>query len=204
MWAHPFHRGNLSSRVGVLTEMALHTSLCARPRDFARTGRVTFAEAVRDHQDELYGVALRILGDRDAAHDAVSRALLKAFRSWASYDPTRPVRHWLLRIAANEAISIGRARTRDGERRAGAEDALNVPDRTPLPDERLVAREERERVRQAVAGLPERYRVPVVLRYFSELSIEEIATVTGRPASTLGVQLLRARAMLRTMLEATR
>ena len=183
--------------------MALHTSLSALlPRAFARTGRVTFAEAVRKHQDELYGVALRILGDRDAAQDATSRALLKAFRSWASYDQTRPVRHWLLRIAANEAISIGRERTRDRERHASADDAMQMPDRTPLPVESLVAREERERVRAAVASLPELYRVPIVLRYFSELSIDEIAAVTGRPATTLGVQLLRARGLLRAALEA--
>ena len=183
--------------------MALHTSLSALlPRAFARTGRVTFAEAVRKHQDELYGVALRILGDPDAAQDATGRALLKAFRSWASYDQIRPVRHWLLRIAANEAISIGRERTRDRERRASADDAIHMPDRTPLPDESLVAREDRERVRAAVASLPELYRVPIVLRYFSELSIDEIAAVTGRPATTLGVQLLRARGLLRAALEA--
>lgn len=185
--------------------MTLQTNLSTLlSRAFARLGQVTFADAVREHQDELYGVALRILGDRDAAHDATSRALFKAFRSWASYDQTRPVRHWLLRIAANEAISIGRERTRDRDRRTSADDAIAMPDRTPLPDESAVAREERERVRMAVAGLPELYRVPIVLRYFSELSIEEIAAVTGRPASTLGVQLLRARAMLRTALEAAR
>ena len=163
---------------------------------------MTFAEAVREHQDELYGVALRILGDPDAAQDATSRALLKAFRSWASYDQTRPVRHWMLRIAANEAISIGRERARDRERRASADDAMQMPDRTPLPDESLVSREDRERVRAAVASLPELYRVPIVLRYFSELSIEEIAAVTGRRATTLGVQLLRARGLLRAALEA--
>lgn len=185
--------------------MALQTSFSALlPRALARQERVTFAEAVQEHQDELYGVALRILGDRDAAHDATSRALLKAFRSWASYDQTRPVRHWLLRIAANEAISIGRERTRDRERRTSAQDALEMADRAPLPVDTLVAREERERVRTAVAGLPELYRVPVVLRYFSELSVEEIAQVTGRPASTVGVQLLRARAMLRAALESAR
>jgi RNA polymerase sigma-70 factor, ECF subfamily len=78
-----------------------------------------------------------------------------------------------------------------------------MPDRSPLPDEHLVAREERERVRRAVAGLPELYRVPVVLRYFSELSVDEIAAVIGRPSSTVGVQLLRARALLRTALEVT-
>jgi RNA polymerase sigma-70 factor (ECF subfamily) len=174
------------------------------PRAFARTARVTFADAVRDHQDELYGVALRILGDRDAAHDATSRALLKAFRSWERYDQSRPVRHWLLRIAANEAISIGRERTRDRQRRTGSDEAMDMPDRAPLPDESAVAREERERVRRAVAGLPELYRVPVVLRYFSELSVEEIAAVTGRPSSTVGVQLLRGRSLLRSTLEVSR
>ncbi len=183
--------------------MALQNSLSVfRARAFARTDRMTFPEAVQQHQDELYGVALRILGDRDAALDATSRALLKAFRSWHRYDQTRPVRHWLLRIVANEAISIGRERTRDRARSASAEDALTVPDRAALPDEHVVSREERARVRRAVADLPELYRVPVVLRYFSELSIDEIAAITGRSTSTLGVQLLRARALLRTTLEA--
>ncbi|HEY3218593.1 MAG TPA: sigma-70 family RNA polymerase sigma factor [Candidatus Limnocylindria bacterium] len=185
--------------------MALQTSFSALiPRAFARTARVTFADAVRDHQDELFGVALRILGDRDAAQDATGRALLKAFRSWDRYDQTRPVRHWLLRIAANEAISIGRARTRDRLRSTSADDAIDTPDRAPTPDESAVAREERERVRRAVAGLPELYRVPVVLRYFSELTVDEIAAVTGRPPSTVGVQLLRGRALLRSSLETPR
>ena len=92
--------------------MTTHASLAALfPAAFVSAGRVTFAEAVRDHQDEVYGVALRILGDRDAAREAASAAFLKAYRSWERYDQTRPVRHWLLRIAANEAISIGRSRT---------------------------------------------------------------------------------------------
>ena len=52
----------------------------------------------------------------------------------------------------------------------------------------------------AVAALPELYRVPVVLRYFSELSIDEIATLVGRPSTTVAVQLLRARALLRVAL----
>lgn len=63
---------------------------------FVRAARVTFADAVRDHQDEVYGVALRILGDRDAAREAASSAFVKAYRSWGRYDQTRPVRHWLL------------------------------------------------------------------------------------------------------------
>ena len=185
--------------------MALHTTFSAfLPRALARADRMTFDEAVREHQNELYGVALRILGDRDAAQDATSRALLKAFRAWDRYDQVRPVRHWLLRIAANEAISIGRERTRDRDRRTSADDALATADRAPSPDDRAVAREDRERVRAAVAALPDLYRVPVVLRDFSDLTLDEIATVTGRPAATIGVQLLRARVMLRAALEGAR
>ena len=184
--------------------MALQTFAAVMPRAYARPRPVTFAAAVREHQDELFGVALRILGDRDAAQDATSRALLKAFRAWDRYDQSRPVRHWLLRIVANEAISLGRERTRDRARSASADAALDTADRAPLPDESAVAREERARVRRAVAGLPELYRVPVVLRYFSELSVDEIAMVTGRPSSTVGVQLLRGRALLRAALEVSR
>ncbi len=184
--------------------MALFASFSVLPRALARTAPVTFADAVREHQDELYGIALRIVGDRDAASDATARALLKAFRAWDRYDRTRPVRHWLLRITANEAISIGRERTREQRRQTSADDAIDVPDRAPLPDERELAREQRERVRRAVAALPDLYRVPVVLRYFSDLAIGEIAAVTGRPSSTVGVQLLRARAMLRAELEGAR
>lgn len=184
--------------------MALHATFMAfAPRALARAERVTFGDAVRDHQDELFGVALRILGDRDGASDATGRALLKAFRSWDRYDQTRPVRHWLLRIVANEAISIGRERARERHRRASDDEAADAPDAAPLPDDDAVAREERRRVRRAVAALPELYRVPVVLRYFSDLTIDEIAAVTGRRASTIGVQLLRARALLRTTLEAS-
>jgi len=182
--------------------MTTHASLAALfPSALIHPGRVIFADAVRDHQDEVYGVALRILGDADAAREATSAAFLKAYRSWHRYDQTRPVRHWLLRIAANEAISIGRSRTRERARTTGVDDAAGVTDPAGTPELALVAREERERVRTAVASLPELYRVPVVLRYFSELSLEEIAAVTGRPAATVGVQLLRARALLRASLE---
>jgi len=182
--------------------MTTHASLAALfPAAFVRAGRVTFADAVRDHQDEVYGVALRILGDRDAAREAASAAFLKAYRSWDRYDQSRPVRHWLLRIAANEAITIGRSRTRERARITSVDEAGGVPDPAQTPDQALVAREERDRVRSAVARLPELYRVPVVLRYFSELSLEEIATITGRPTATVGVQLLRGRALLRALLE---
>jgi RNA polymerase sigma-70 factor (ECF subfamily) len=177
-----------------------HVASLALPFAGAHTRRVTFAELVREHQDEVFGLALRMLGDRDAAMDVTSSVFLKAFRAFDRYDPARPARHWLIRIAVNECISAGRSRSRERAHRAGADDALGVPDRAPAPDEEAVAREERSRVRSAVADLAEPYRTVTVLRYFSGLAVDEIARITGRPSSTVGVQLLRARAQLRRAL----
>jgi len=162
----------------------------------------TFADGVREHQDEVYGVALRITGDRDAALDVASSTFLKAYRAFDRYDQSRPLRHWLLRIATNEAISYVRKRGRELKRQVDVDQASTVADPTTTPDAESVAREERARIRGAVSLLPELYRVVIVLRYFNELSVEEIAQVTGRPASTVGVQLLRGRALLRSTLEA--
>src|SRR2546426_10635486 len=165
---------------------------------------VTLADAVRDHQDEVYGVALRITGDRESALDVTSATFLNAYRAFDRYDSSRPIRYWLLRIATNEAISHARRRGRELRRRADEDAAGLLPDPALAPDALSIAREDQVRIRAAVAALPELYRVVVVLRYFNELGVDEIAQVTGRPASTVGVQLLRGRALLRRALEATR
>src|SRR5256885_983471 len=88
--------------------------------------RLTFADAVREHQDEVYGVALRITGDRDAALDVASATFLKAYRAFHRYDPSRPIRYWLLRIATNEAISHARRATRELRRRTDMDSANDL------------------------------------------------------------------------------
>jgi RNA polymerase sigma-70 factor (ECF subfamily) len=168
------------------------------------TRPIAFGDAVHEHQDEVFGVALRITGDRDAALDVTSTTFLNAYRAFHRYDQTRPLRHWLLRIATNEAISYVRKRGRELRRRVEVEHASTIADPNAAPDTESVAREDRARIRASVSLLPELYRVVIVLRYFNELSIDEIAQVTGRPASTVGVQLLRGRALLRASLEAVR
>lgn len=162
---------------------------------------MTFEDVVREHQDAVYGAALRILGDRDAAQDAANQAFIKAYQAIGSYDPSRPIRPWLLRIAVNEAITIGRSRTREQARRAPEAEAARLADRAPTPERETVDRESRAAIRAAVAQLPELYRVVVVLRYFNELSVDEVAGVTGRSSSTVGVQLLRARQLLRNAMD---
>src|SRR5437660_8601041 len=130
---------------------------------------VTFADAVRDHQDEVFGAALRITGDRESALDVTSTTFLKAYRAFSRYDQARPIRHWLLRIATNEAISQARRRSRELRRHVDVDSAAEIADAAAPPEEASVAREARARIRAAVVGLPELYRVVVVLRYFNDL-----------------------------------
>src|SRR5881392_2852709 len=109
--------------------------------------RTTFTDAVRDYQDEVYGVALRITGDRESALDVASTTFLKAYRAFSRYDQTRPIRHWLLRIATNEAISHARRRSRELPRRVDVESGAEIVDAAAAPEEASVAREARARIR---------------------------------------------------------
>jgi len=125
--------------------MTTHASLAGLfPTAFVRTARVIFADAVREHQDEVYGVALRILGDRDAAREAASATFLKAYRSWDRYDQARPVRHWLL-ASRRTRPSAWAVRVRASALgTTNVDDAFTVADPAQTPDQALVAREERE------------------------------------------------------------
>jgi RNA polymerase sigma-70 factor (ECF subfamily) len=172
----------------------------ARPAGAIVRPAVTFDDVVREHEEAVYGAALRILGDREAALDAASQTFMKAYRAFDSYDPSRPIKHWLLRIAVNEAITIGRAKTRERARSAPETETVVLPSTTPTPEAEALDRESRDGIRAAVAQLPELYREVVVLRYFNELSVDEVASVLGRSSSTVGVQLLRARQLLRKAL----
>src|SRR5439155_18622789 len=150
-------------------------AVCVALRSFdpaiAGVRRVTFADAVRDYQEEVFGAALRITGDRESALDVASTTFLKAYRAFHRYDQTRPVRHWLLRIATNEATSYVRKRGRELRRIVAVDEATSVADVGAAPDAESVAREDRARIRAAVSQLPELYRVVIVLRYFNDLSV---------------------------------
>jgi len=161
-------------------------------------------ELVARHQATVFGTALRLVGEREVALEIANQALFKAVRALHRFDRTRPLKPWLAQIAANEAISDLRlrreeqARILDGE---AGERAMGGLSGGTEPESAVVAGEERARVRRALLTLPERYRLVLVLRFFDDLSYQEIAARTGQSVNTVGVQLLRARALLRQALK---
>jgi RNA polymerase sigma-70 factor (ECF subfamily) len=160
-------------------------------------------ELVERYQRDVYGVCLRLTHDTDAALELANTIFFKAYRNLGAYDASRPLRPWLLRIATNEALNYLRAQRRDQAHIAadatGELLALQVTEGDDLMT-MVVKTETRERVRAAVARLSEPYRLLITLRFFNDLSYTEIAEQTGTPVSTIGVQLMRARAQLRRLL----
>ncbi len=163
-----------------------------------------FAALVDAHQSAVFGTVLRLVYDREVAAEVSNRAFFKAYEHLASFDESRPLRAWLLRIAANEALNELRTRRRDAAHTFGgveAEMELEQISGAPDPGEIVSRRERSTAIRDAVNRLPESQRVVVVLRYFADLAYADIAELTQQSVNNVGVTLLRARERLRRELE---
>lgn len=152
---------------------------------------------------ERYGlqarrVARSILGVGEDADDAVQDGMIAAWRAIARYDPGRPFRPWLMRIVTNAALDLGRRRKvrQTGEIPDSAESSVVAPDRAT--DHTLF----REQLRDALADLPERQRVAVVLFDAEGYSHAEIAQVLKVPEGTVRSYVFHARRALRRALGA--
>src|SRR5581483_6604973 len=107
-----------------------------------------FAEVVERHQGAVYGTALRLIGDRDAALEVANTAFYKAYRALDSVDLARPLRPWLLRIATNEALNHLRSQGRIARQTLGGEAGetalAGLAAENADPAEGVLAREQRE------------------------------------------------------------
>lgn len=182
--------------MSVMDETTLAAAL-ARDLDAA------FEPLVRAHADRCFTIALRVLGDRHDAEEVVQDALVRAYRALAGYEAARirelRIRPWLTAIVVNLCRNRARRRRPPTTQLEGPEATAREPV-APARDDPAAAAEradDRERLAALLAELPERYRVPVVLRHVADLSYEELAGALGRPQGTLRAQVHRGLAMLR-------
>jgi RNA polymerase sigma-70 factor (ECF subfamily) len=129
---------------------------------------------VTRHHRSVYAVAMRILGDPEAAADVAQDTFVKALGALDGFRGEASFRTWLLRIAANTATSWGRTRTRRREVSLAPAERLAG---TSSPEREAVLRTETERVEAALAQLPEKQRLAVSLRLHEDLTHREIAEV---------------------------
>ena len=154
------------------------------------------------HGRVVFGVLYRLLGGPEAAEEVTQDAFHAVWRRAATYRADRgAVRTWLLAIARNAAIDWRRTKGKRIEREAAIDEAAELVEEIRV-DDRVIARLRAERVRDAVASLPEEQRIVLSLAFWSGLSQTQIAERTGTPLGTvksrvrLGLTKLRDRLKL--------
>lgn len=163
--------------------------------DLAAGGTDALDELVRRHQEKVLALALRTLGDPEAARDVAQETFVKVFRSARRYQPAAKFTTWLYRIAVNCCLDLMRRR-----RPAANVDDLAIPVAEESASDRVIQAETARAVREAIESLPERQRLVVILHRFQGLSHREVAQVTGWSNSAVESLLTRAYVMLRERL----
>jgi RNA polymerase sigma-70 factor, ECF subfamily len=153
-----------------------------------------FTELVRRHQDRLWAVAIRTLGDREEAADAVQDALLSAYRAAGSFRGDAKVSTWLHRIVVNACL--------DRVRRQQSRPTVPLPedDRHPSSGDALGNQELATDLGRALAVLPAEQRVAVVLVDAHGYPLDEVSRLLGVPVGTVKSRCSRGRARLAVLL----
>ncbi|HOX39158.1 MAG TPA: sigma-70 family RNA polymerase sigma factor [Candidatus Brocadiia bacterium] len=165
----------------------------------------SFGLLIERYQDRIYNTALGMLGSPEDAADVAQEVFIKAWRSLAGFRGDSSFLTWVTRITYNTVISHrrkGGIQTQslwiedDDSREEKASDNPGVD-----PADESLSREAQQRVRAAIAALPDDARRLVVLRDIEGMEYEEIADVTGLPLGTVKSRLHRARMQLKETLE---
>ncbi len=155
-----------------------------------------FETLVRRYQRVLFTVAVRLTGNVEDARDVTQNTLIRAYERLETYDPARRFFSWIYRIAVNESLNFLRVR-RPHDQLEDSLEANAVAD--PVEREQMG-----ERIQAALMELSKEYREVVILRYFGELSYEEIGETIGIPEKTVKSRLFSARQRLAEILSAQR
>lgn len=156
-----------------------------------------FSSLVEAYQRPVYNLAYRMLGNAAEAEDASQEAFVRAYTRLDTYDPSRKFSSWMLSIASHYCIDVIRRRRVN---------LLSIEELPPMTDlsmprsahpEYVVSRGQvADQVQQLLSTLPDHYRIPVILRYWYDMSYREIAETMDVTESTIKTRLHRARAKL--------
>jgi RNA polymerase sigma-70 factor (ECF subfamily) len=167
----------------------------------ARAGDAeAWGELYRDFAPAIFRFCRRALPTREDAEDATMEIFMKLRDKLSQYDENRSFSAWLYKVAANHCWDLLRRRKIRQDKET--DDLENVPLAHPDPGQldRMIEQRSSEEVRRALDKLGSRARMALVMRYYSDMSYDEIADALGVRRAFVGVVLLRARHELRQAL----
>jgi RNA polymerase sigma factor (sigma-70 family) len=161
-----------------------------------------YAELMQRYKKPVYHMILKMVRNVDDAEDLTIEAFAKAFRNLKKFNPEFTFSTWLFRIATNNCIDFIRKKKLDtmsisnSFKDEGESADMDIKDFNLDPQEEAIKSQKVEIIQTIVTKLPAKYQTLVKLRYFEELSYEEIAEEIEAPLGTVKAQLHRARELL--------
>lgn len=158
-----------------------------------------FRTLMARYQTSIYRLAYYWTGNRDDAQDLTQECFIHLYKVLGRYDSRFRFPVWMYKVCTNRCINWIKANRRAREVVPFShmtEQALDLPDHAPGPAEAAFASETKERLLGTVQNLPEKYRVPIVLRYLEDFSYKEIAAIMDISVKNAEIRIHRARKML--------
>lgn len=150
--------------------------------------------------DDVYRLALTMLNDENDAQDATQETFIAAAEALDTFRGEAALKTWLFSIAINECRRLLRASQRRNRVRHALQAVQSFLSPNPTPEDAVERTDRRQRLKAAVIDLPERHRLPVLLRYVHNLTASEIGEVLGISEGTVYSRLHYARQQLRRTL----
>lgn len=167
-----------------------------------------YAELMNKYRKSVYHTVLKMVRNIDDAEDLTIEAFAKAFKNLPKFKKDYTFSTWLFRVATNNCIDFIRRKkleTYSIDNNFANEDgdslSIDIKDNNPNPQEEVIKTQKIQIIQEIVNLLPVRYKILVKLRYFEEMSYEEIAEEVNAPLGTVKAQLHRARELLYDMVK---
>jgi RNA polymerase sigma factor (sigma-70 family) len=163
-----------------------------------------YAELMKNYRDSLYFMMLKMTNNPQDADDLTIEAFGKAFKNLRQYTPDYAFSTWLFKIASNNCIDFIRKRKMNEQVSLNLNDPLEtgddladiLPATSRTPEEDIIRQQKIDALRDIVSKLKPHYKRLIELRYYDELSYEEISQQLDIPIGTVKAQLFRAREFL--------
>ena len=173
----------------------------------AQSGDPEAFERLMEPLEQLvWRVCWHYTGNREAAEDCGQEAMIRIWRNLANYRGECALESWVYRIAANCCMDWLRKKKRDQSvsMEPMVEQGFDPADDAPGTEARVVAKDERQRLREAIALLPDDQREALILTQLEKVSYEEAAQALGVSEGTVKSRVNRAKARLKEILSAER
>ena len=159
----------------------------------------SFSELVSRYKNLVYSIILRMVTDREEANDLAQDVFVKIYKNLDKYYPDYKLSTWIIRITTNHVIDYRRKKKQEFVPLDDVAYEVAAPS-SESPEEKLIKSEQTKQLAQVINGLPDMYKLPIVLYHQQGLSYQEIADVIHEPLSKVKNRIFRGRKMLKDTL----